>query len=155
MSNLRQTWTACTNSPNHNSVYSFCYHCETHSSCLLFRYIHFLFQGLFPFIAEPNGRTHIIHQKDFIFANSLLIGRSGKQACDDAPKQSVVDSAKSLGGLFAPNDGYLGMTSTQFMGSGGDPTTRGLGNWMSEFSNGGVSHIESKWITQRDFDDCV
>ncbi|CAH8294380.1 unnamed protein product, partial [Schistosoma intercalatum] len=99
---------------------------------------------IYPFTGLPGGRSHEISKKTFLFNNSLLVGRSGIQTCDDRPDTNAVKLGSELLGPTAPDgNGYLGMTSAQFMSGTGEPEKGKLMSWMEDFSNGGAAYLSS------------
>ncbi|CAH8626270.1 unnamed protein product [Schistosoma guineensis] len=103
--------------------------------------------GIYPFTGLPGGRSHEISKKTFLFNNSLLVGRSGIQTCDDRPDTNAVKLGSELLGPTAPDgSGYLGMTSAQFMSGTGEPEKGKLVSWMEDFSNGGAAYLSNLTI---------
>ncbi|KAK4475484.1 hypothetical protein MN116_000801, partial [Schistosoma mekongi] len=102
--------------------------------------------GLYPFVGLPSGRTHEISNKTFQFSNSLLVGRSGIQACDDSPNENAIILGSKLIGPTSPDGSHLGMTSAQFMSSVGEPQKGKLTDWMEDFANGGAGYLSNLTI---------
>lgn len=100
--------------------------------------------GIYPFVGGPSGRDFTMHQKYVHFENSLLVGRSGLQTCDDAVPSDVIKAASSMKGAKSPSGGNLGMTSAQFLGSLGDIVDMGFIDWSGDYSLGGYGRVASK-----------
>ncbi|CAL8088348.1 unnamed protein product [Calicophoron daubneyi] len=96
--------------------------------------------GLYPYVGQPAGE---LHTKYFLFQNSLMVGRSGRQSCTDAPLPAIRDAALSLRGPSAPAGGALGMTVAQFMSGMGDIFRMSMLTWSSPFSLGGSGTIQN------------
>lgn len=99
--------------------------------------------AVYPYVGTPSGRTGEMHGKTVKLQNSLFVGHSGMQSCTDAPRPEVINVSTGLTGIYSPNNGHVGIVSSQFLSSLSDIVKKGLVHWSSDFSLGGGTFVRS------------